>query len=228
MEQESGGHGRRVDEEVLCIGFAVCAPGGSSVGLVLPMMLVLLHPRAWGGFDTTHTLPPAAGVLAVSWAAARSAGTSCGLRHSSTAQHSAAQRSATPGWAVGDGAAPIGQGEPWMEKARRRGMRLSCRRDWPAAGGNPGRDQGRVWGQSQSRDGVESGVEAGSQVVCAQGVLSDGVEGAELGGGDGLLLQGLFVLSGPFPSGWVVQRGLGWASVAQGRTRAGRRQREAL
>lgn len=196
---------------------SVCAPGGSSVGLVLPMMLVLLHPPAWGGFDTTHTFPPAAGVLVVSWAAARSAGTSCGLRHSSTAQHSAAQRSATPGWAVGDGAAPIGQGEPWMEKARRRGMRLSCRRDWPAAGGNPGLEQGRVWGQSQSRDGVEAGVEAGSQVVCAQGVLSDGVEGAELGGGDGLLAARALcaVRAVPLRMGGQARAGLGVGSTRQ-------------
>lgn len=89
LEQECcGGQSRRVDEEVLCIGFGVWSPGGSSVGLVLPMMLVLLHPPAWGGFDTTHTLSPPAGV--VSWAAARSAGTSCGLRHSTAPQRTAA------------------------------------------------------------------------------------------------------------------------------------------
>lgn len=113
---------------MLCIDFGVWSPGGSSVGLVLPMMLVLLHPPA-GEVLIRRTPGPPAGVF--SWAAARSAGTSCGLRHS-TAQHSA-----TPG-PVGGGRLLLGRA-CWMENGRRRGMCLSCRRDWRAAGGNPGR-----------------------------------------------------------------------------------------
>lgn len=161
MEQECGGQSRRVDEEVLCIGFGVWSPGGSSVGLVLPMMLVLLHPPAWEVLIRRTPCPPCWGRLlggrAKCWHLVRNA-----AQHSTAPQRSAAQPRAGLLVAVG----PNWARTCWMENGRRREdvrllqTRLACGRWEPRFGSRPG-----LRPESSSSRGGRAGFEGCAQVV---------------------------------------------------------------
>lgn len=166
MEQDCGAQSRRVDEEVLCMEFGVwsvawwfvrrsCAPYDAGVA-ASPGLAV---------FDTTHTLtPPAAGVF--SWAAARSAGTSCGLRHST--QHSTAQQQPRAGLLVAVDS--NWAGTCWMENRKTQEdvsllqTRLACGRWEPKVGFKAG-SEGRVEFRDRVEGNVEPGFEGGGQVV---------------------------------------------------------------